>query len=55
MATDAFLSENPDPSREEIQEGLAGNICRCTGYQNIFAAIERAAESYPRADGAGGE
>ena len=55
MATDAFLSENPDPSREEIQEGLAGNICRCTGYQNIFAAIERAAESYPLADGAGGE
>jgi carbon-monoxide dehydrogenase small subunit len=50
MATDAFLSENPDPSREEIREGLAGNICRCTGYQNIFAAVERAAESYPRAD-----
>ena len=39
-----FLSENPDPSREEIREGLEGNLCRCTGYQNIVNAVESAAE-----------
>lgn len=42
-ATD-LLAENPDPSREEIREGLEGNLCRCTGYQNIFNAVETAAE-----------
>ena len=52
MATSAFLEENPDPSREEIEEGIAGNICRCTGYQNIFDAVDRAAEAYPLADDA---
>lgn len=52
MATSAFLDENPDPSREEIKEGLAGNICRCTGYQNIFDAVEHAAEDYPLAEDA---
>lgn len=46
MATTALLEENPDPSREEIKEGLAGNICRCTGYQNIIDAVERAADGY---------
>jgi carbon-monoxide dehydrogenase small subunit len=52
MATTAFLEDNPDPSRDEIKEGLAGNICRCTGYQNIFDAVERAAQQYPRTDDA---
>lgn len=42
-ATD-LLAENPDPSREEIREGLEGNLCRCTGYQNILNAVETAAE-----------
>jgi len=36
MATKELLEENPDPTREEIEEGLADNICRCTGYQNIY-------------------
>ncbi|MFC4440163.1 MULTISPECIES: (2Fe-2S)-binding protein [Natrialbaceae] len=45
MATKELLEENPDPSREEIETGLADNICRCTGYQNIYEAVERAAEA----------
>ena len=38
-----FLQENPDPSDREIREGIAGNICRCTGYQNIVKSIQKAA------------
>ncbi|MFP5346183.1 MAG: (2Fe-2S)-binding protein [Actinomycetes bacterium] len=40
----AFLDENPDPSPAEATEAIAGNLCRCTGYQNIKAAVLRAAE-----------
>jgi carbon-monoxide dehydrogenase small subunit len=39
-----FLQENPDPSEAEIREALSGNLCRCTGYQNIVAAVKHAAE-----------
>jgi carbon-monoxide dehydrogenase small subunit len=45
MAATDLLAENPDPSREEIREGLEGNLCRCTGYQNIVNAVENAAEA----------
>ena len=38
-----LLTENPDPSREEIRAGLSGNICRCTGYAGIVDAVGRAA------------
>jgi carbon-monoxide dehydrogenase small subunit len=38
-----LLRENPDPSDEEIREGLEGNLCRCTGYQNIVRAVRDAA------------
>ncbi len=38
-----LLRENPDPSDDEIREGLEGNLCRCTGYQNIVRAVRRAA------------
>lgn len=38
-----FLEENPDPSEEEIRRALSGNLCRCTGYQHIVAAVQRAA------------
>ena len=38
----AMLRENPDPSDEEIREGLGGNLCRCTGYQGIIAAVKHA-------------
>ncbi|MEF8783354.1 MAG: (2Fe-2S)-binding protein [Haloarculaceae archaeon] len=44
MATRELLANNPDPTRKEVEKGLADNICRCTGYQNIYDAVERAAE-----------
>ncbi len=39
-----LLAENPDPSDEEIRWGISGNLCRCTGYQNIVKAIRNAAQ-----------
>ncbi|EHP70612.1 MAG: glyceraldehyde dehydrogenase subunit gamma [Metallosphaera yellowstonensis] len=39
-----LLKENPNPTEEEIREGISGNLCRCTGYQNIVEAIKTAAE-----------
>jgi len=46
MITRAYrlLQENPDPSEEEIRYGISGNLCRCTGYQNIVKAIGAAAD-----------
>jgi carbon-monoxide dehydrogenase small subunit len=43
MRSFRFLQENPDPSEEEIREGMSGNLCRCTGYQNIIKSIQQAA------------
>jgi aerobic carbon-monoxide dehydrogenase small subunit len=43
MTFEAYLRDNPDPSEEEIREVLSGNSCRCTGYQNIVAAVKKAA------------
>ena len=40
----ALLKENPDPSEEQIRDWISGNLCRCTGYQNIVAAIQDAAK-----------
>jgi carbon-monoxide dehydrogenase small subunit len=45
MAGAALLQRNPDPSEEEVRTALKGNICRCTGYQNIVKAIQSAAAS----------
>jgi carbon-monoxide dehydrogenase small subunit len=42
MAAVDLLAENPDPSDTEIREGLEGNLCRCTGYQNIVRAVREA-------------
>ncbi len=44
MTMEAFLRENPEPSPGEIRTALAGNLCRCTGYQNIVTAVQLAAE-----------
>jgi aerobic carbon-monoxide dehydrogenase small subunit len=44
LAAANLLNRNPNPSRQEIREGLAGNLCRCTGYQKIVDAVEKAAE-----------
>ncbi len=44
LAAVDLLSENPDPTESEIREGLEGNLCRCTGYQNIVAAVAQAAK-----------
>jgi carbon-monoxide dehydrogenase small subunit len=38
-----LLGQNPDPSEQEIREGIAGNLCRCTGYVNIVKAVQQAA------------
>lgn len=40
----AFLDENPAPTEDEAREAIAGNLCRCTGYQNIVKSVMRAAE-----------
>lgn len=43
MAAVDLLKDNPDPSETEIREGIEGNLCRCTGYQNIVRAVQQAA------------
>jgi carbon-monoxide dehydrogenase small subunit len=49
LTAEALLAANPKPSRDEIKEALAGNLCRCTGYLKIYEAIELAAERMQRA------
>ncbi len=46
MITRAYrlLKENPNPSEQDIRKGIAGNLCRCTGYQNIIKAVQSAAK-----------
>ena len=45
MASAGLLSQTPNATEEQIREGLKGNLCRCTGYQNIVKAVKSAAES----------
>jgi carbon-monoxide dehydrogenase small subunit len=45
MSAYALLKRNPDPTEEEIRHGLEGNLCRCTGYQNIVRSVQAAAET----------
>jgi aerobic carbon-monoxide dehydrogenase small subunit len=45
VSATALLDHNPDPSDDEIREGLSGNLCRCTGYQGILRAVRVAAEA----------
>jgi carbon-monoxide dehydrogenase small subunit len=43
MAATSLLAENPDPTEQQVREGLEGNFCRCTGYHNIVRAVLAAA------------
>jgi aerobic carbon-monoxide dehydrogenase small subunit len=45
LATEDFLLRNPHPSRDEVREGMSGNICRCTGYQFIVDSVMAAADA----------
>jgi carbon-monoxide dehydrogenase small subunit len=45
-----LLNNNPHPSEDEIRHGLEGNLCRCTGYQNIVEAVKHAAKAMPAAE-----
>ncbi len=45
MTSLAMLEQNPNPSEHEIREGLSGNLCRCTGYNNIVKAVQQAAST----------
>jgi aerobic-type carbon monoxide dehydrogenase small subunit (CoxS/CutS family) len=51
MAAASYLEENPAPTEEEVREALEGNLCRCTGYQNIVASILDAATQMSGAKG----
>jgi aerobic-type carbon monoxide dehydrogenase small subunit (CoxS/CutS family) len=44
MATEGLLRSNPNPTMEQIQLGLSGNLCRCASYRHIFSAAAKAAE-----------
>jgi carbon-monoxide dehydrogenase small subunit len=44
MTMEAFLTENPDPTREQVREALSGHICRCTGYHDIVDSVMAAAQ-----------
>ncbi len=48
VSVTAFLRDHPDPTDEEIRQGLSGNLCRCTGYQGIIAAVRAAAGQHAR-------
>jgi carbon-monoxide dehydrogenase small subunit len=52
MQSAALLAENPSPSEQQIREGLEGNLCRCTGYQNIVAAVQAASAAMTASGGA---
>jgi carbon-monoxide dehydrogenase small subunit len=45
MAAIGFLEENPEPTERDVRLGLEGNLCRCTGYQNLVRAVQRASEA----------
>jgi carbon-monoxide dehydrogenase small subunit len=55
MAAVDLLRDNPHPTEEQVRDGLEGNLCRCTGYQNIVRAVMRAAGDGEHAQAATGE
>jgi carbon-monoxide dehydrogenase small subunit len=52
LATKALLDQNPDPSTEDIKEALEGNLCRCTGYEQIIESVAKAAQMMKGSAGA---
>jgi aerobic-type carbon monoxide dehydrogenase small subunit (CoxS/CutS family) len=54
MAAASLLERNPSPTLEEVREGLAGNLCRCTGYAKIYESVLAAAEASRSASGQAG-
>ncbi len=54
LSTHALLARHPRPTEEQIRKGIAGNTCRCTGYQNIFKSIAAAAAALGRPSGGTG-
>jgi carbon-monoxide dehydrogenase small subunit len=50
LSVTAFLRDNPHPTDEQVRDGLSGNLCRCTGYQGILAAVRQAAGAGTDAD-----
>lgn len=50
VSSHQLLEDNPNPTREEIRHGLAGNLCRCTGYQKIVDAVENTAHARQNAE-----
>jgi carbon-monoxide dehydrogenase small subunit len=52
LAASDLLDRNPDPDEDEIREAIEGNLCRCTGYQNIVSAVEYAADEMSDAQAA---
>ena len=55
MTMEAFLRDEPDPTPERIRSALAGNLCRCTGYQNIITAVRLAADRLGHREGSAAE
>ena len=52
MASIDLVGDNPNPSDDEVREGIEGNLCRCTGYQNIVRAVQQAAAEMNQSTGA---
>jgi carbon-monoxide dehydrogenase small subunit len=55
MSSKHLLDNNPEPSEKEIRYGISGNLCRCTGYQNIVKAVQYASNKLQEIDNEGGE
>jgi aerobic carbon-monoxide dehydrogenase small subunit len=53
MASIDLVNDNPDPTEDEVREGIEGNLCRCTGYQNIVKAVQQAASEMRGAEPSG--
>jgi len=55
IAAEAFLTHNPEPNHEDVREAISGNLCRCTGYQQIIDAVQATAARRQSRDNEGGK